>query len=128
MSTTTFFWKSKAAMAANILLSAIASSLFCFSLTEFGMLVGAAVASSLCVYPENAFKLTLPVQVVLITLLFWSNMWVAYIAFFIGLPLTLFLYKDADRVTLLVSYFLGMVMSLLGMGVFAGIERLILLL
>lgn len=121
-----YFLSSKIALALNVVLSVAGFVVFGIDVSGLGLLLGAALATGLCASPEKAFKICLPVQLFLLAALaLGAGVWFVYAVFFLAFPMLLCLLKDADRVSVLVSYLLGVFLPLIGIAAALGTEKLI---
>lgn len=121
-----FFWKAKLVLAVDVLLSVIAFVEFGFSPAALGFLLGAAIVTSLCTHPDKALWICLPVQLVLLAaVVLGAGVWYVYPLFFLLYPVLLYVAKDADRLALVVSYPVGMILPLVAIAAALGIEKLV---
>ena len=121
-----YFLSSKIALALNVVLSGAGFVVFGIDVSGLGLLLGAALATGLCASPEKAFKICLPVQLFLLAALaLGAGVWFVYAEFFLAFPMLLCLLKDANRVSVLVSYLLGVFLPLTGIAAALGTEKLI---
>lgn len=121
-----FFWKSKLVLAVDVLLSVIAFAEFGFSPAALGFLLGAAIVTSLCTHPDKALWICLPVQLVLLAaVVLGAGVWYIYPLFFLLFPVLLYVAKDADRLALVVSYPVGLILPLVAIAAALGIEKLV---
>lgn len=119
-----FFWKAKLVLAVNVILSVAAAVVFNFNAAELGFLIGAAMTTSLCTHPDKAFGICLLVQLVLLAAIaLGAGVWFVMPAFFLLFPALLYLAKDADRISLLVTYFIGLLFPLVAIAAALGIEK-----
>ena len=120
-----FFLKSKIALFLNVILSIAAFLFFDISVAGLGLLVGVSFATCASITPSRAIQLSLSVLTILITLIaIGVNVWVVYPIFFVTFPLLLIITKDADRLSILGSYALGVVFPLVGIGLAVGLEKI----
>ena len=120
-----FFLKSKIALFLNVILSIAAFLFFDISVAGLGLLVGVSFVTCASITPSRAIQLSLSVLTILITLIaIGVNVWVVYPIFFMTFPLLLIITKDADRLSILGSYALGVVFPLVGIGLAVGLEKI----
>lgn len=120
-----FFLKSKIALFLNVILSIAAFLFFDISVAGLGLLVGVSFATCASITPSRAIQLSLSVLTILITLIaIGVNVWVVYPIFFMTFPLLLIITKDADQLSILGSYALGLVFPLVGIGLAVGLEKI----
>lgn len=120
-----FFLKSKIALFLNVILSIAAFLFFDISVAGLGFLVGVSFATCASITPSRAIQLSLSVLTISITLIaIGVNVWVVYPIFFMTFPLLLIITKDADRLSILGSYALGVVFPLVGIGLAVGLEKI----
>ncbi len=87
------------------------------SAVDLGFLCGAALATTLCTMPDKAMLNCVFIQLILVALLgVGMVVWLGFLVLFVIQGAILVFQKDTGRLNLLITYILGVILPLVGMG------------